>query len=442
MPLNIPYPHPTKSFWLDDIPLLESSVPIPDETDVVIIGSGISGASAAYHLQKVDPALKVVVFEARDFSSGATGRNGGHLTPDSYRNFRSDELKHGLDQAILFRTFEKENVDAITSLNIECDLVPVRNVQPFEAVDDFENAKMDIERMRSIDPALVEGIEITPAKTSKPFIGSVSISAHSIYPAKLTWELLRRSNALLYNHAIVTKVDNSLVTFHRNEKIYTIKAKYVIHATNAYASSLLPQLEGSIIPTRGQMSIQSPRILDDSYSFHNGAEYMISRPEGMFLGGGRSPSRGLEQYETNDGEVNGQISIYLGKFLKKHFGSATKTTREWTGIMGFTKDGHPYIGQLNEHNFVSVGFGGHGMPRAFLSAKYLVDCMINGRSDVALPEAYKVSQKRLQSAIQPNPLQGLGGCRLEEWTEAQVWMAKVAVLTATLSMVYFISGFR
>lgn len=56
---NMVYPttKPTKSFWIEGAgsPLrdLRSSADLPKETDVVIIGSGYTGAASAYWLHKV-----------------------------------------------------------------------------------------------------------------------------------------------------------------------------------------------------------------------------------------------------------------------------------------------------------------------------------------------------------------------------------------------------
>jgi glycerol-3-phosphate dehydrogenase len=78
-----PFPSKTStlSFWrteLDDIDELRTSEDLPTECDVVIVGSGFSGASVAYHLlaDEPDPPFSVTMLEARQVCSGATGRNG------------------------------------------------------------------------------------------------------------------------------------------------------------------------------------------------------------------------------------------------------------------------------------------------------------------------------------------------------------------------------
>jgi len=74
--VSLPVEHPTKSFWLDTPganPLADegSKGPLSEKADVCIIGSGMTGSSAAWHISNLfkgasDP-LSVVVLEARKF---------------------------------------------------------------------------------------------------------------------------------------------------------------------------------------------------------------------------------------------------------------------------------------------------------------------------------------------------------------------------------------
>jgi ribulose 1,5-bisphosphate synthetase/thiazole synthase len=53
----IPSSNPTKSFWIEEASSalrdFRSTEDLPKETDVIIIGSGYTGASTAYWLNKV-----------------------------------------------------------------------------------------------------------------------------------------------------------------------------------------------------------------------------------------------------------------------------------------------------------------------------------------------------------------------------------------------------
>nr|WP_242050338.1 FAD-dependent oxidoreductase [Oculatella sp. FACHB-28] len=51
-------------------------------SEVVVIGGGISGVSAAYWLGQL--GVETVLLEGRGLAEGATGRNGGHLAPGSF----------------------------------------------------------------------------------------------------------------------------------------------------------------------------------------------------------------------------------------------------------------------------------------------------------------------------------------------------------------------
>jgi len=85
VPVTLPPSNPTKSYWQDppdEIADLRTTEDLPDHADVVIIGSGITGAAVAWELlqeqQSLDDAEKksMVMLEARQACSGATGRNG------------------------------------------------------------------------------------------------------------------------------------------------------------------------------------------------------------------------------------------------------------------------------------------------------------------------------------------------------------------------------
>jgi hypothetical protein len=101
---GIPDPkHTSEPFWLKTPhPQVakKQSKNLLEEADIVIIGSGITGASIAYnffehsgHLSSSEGNSRpsVVILEARDASSGATGRNGGHILEmvEEYLNFKS-----------------------------------------------------------------------------------------------------------------------------------------------------------------------------------------------------------------------------------------------------------------------------------------------------------------------------------------------------------------
>lgn len=82
IPVSLPRASPTTSYWQDPpdaIADLRTTEDLPESADIVIIGSGITGAAVAWNLLQnapVERKPKILMLEARQACSGATGRNG------------------------------------------------------------------------------------------------------------------------------------------------------------------------------------------------------------------------------------------------------------------------------------------------------------------------------------------------------------------------------
>ena len=81
IPVTLPKANSTTSYWQDppdaDIAEYCSAEFVPDIANTVIIGSGITGTSVAHELLETGGTTgKLVMLEARQACSGATGRNG------------------------------------------------------------------------------------------------------------------------------------------------------------------------------------------------------------------------------------------------------------------------------------------------------------------------------------------------------------------------------
>lgn len=90
--MTLPRDNPTQSYWQDppdDIADLRTTPDLPGTAEIVIIGSGITGAAVAWNLLQdgngsggsgvsdiSSTSRGVVMLEARQACSGATGRNG------------------------------------------------------------------------------------------------------------------------------------------------------------------------------------------------------------------------------------------------------------------------------------------------------------------------------------------------------------------------------
>ena len=203
----------------------------------------------------------------------------------------------------------------------------------------------------------------------------------------------------------------------------TVRARRVVLATNGYTAFLCPKFQGSIVPLRGQVTAHRPGSkmpkggLQATYSFvyGNGYEYMIPRPQGskwegdLIIGGGLVKARdeGVEEYgTTDDGSLNHKISKYLegttGRYFGHNWGEDSREGRirkEWTGIMGYSGDGFPFVGEVpgERELWVAASFQGHGMVLCWMCAIALVK-MMDGKEDGLewFPDVFRVSEKRLE----------------------------------------------
>jgi len=96
-PPPFPTAHSTSSFWRSStkpIDKYRSTELLPPNADIVIIGAGYSGAAIAHHVIEESERHNrcipsIVILEAREACSGATGRNGTLLKSNLHVTLKS-----------------------------------------------------------------------------------------------------------------------------------------------------------------------------------------------------------------------------------------------------------------------------------------------------------------------------------------------------------------
>ncbi|KAL1955551.1 hypothetical protein VTO42DRAFT_8430 [Malbranchea cinnamomea] len=456
IPVSLPRDSPTISYWQDppnEIADLRSTALLPDTADVVVIGSGISGASIAYNILHRAPRTRVVMLEARQACSGATGRNGGHTKGASYVYFAHNAETLGVEEAVKIAKLEYNNIKQTHAFarehNIPCDSNPCDTVDIIYDQQSWDDGIKAIEMMKKAmpgDPAshykLWSSKEAEERFLCKGAVGAISYEAGSISAYKLVIGILKLALHIglnLQTHTPVTKLrklnaDNNddaanggwwdVTTFRG-----TIRAPKVVLATNGYTAAIYPKLQGTIVPLRGQITAHRPGSnmpksgLTTTYSFvyGKGFDYMIPRPQGskwagdIVIGGGltKGAEEGLYQYgNTDDTTVEPDISKYLVSATENFFGKENwgqdhpdgRIRREWSGIMGYSADLHPLVGEMPGEKglYISASFQGHGMVLAFLCAQALISILFGDDEQTLhswFPRAYLVSEERIQKKM-------------------------------------------
>ncbi|CAZ82247.1 unnamed protein product [Tuber melanosporum] len=432
-----PVSNPTSSFWLSDPPpvFTHQSPTFPASADVVIIGSGITGTAAARTLLSNSPDLRVAMLDAREACSGATGRNGGHIKPNPWELFPALAAVLGREKARKVTEFRRGILDKMIAVADAEGVTGECQIRKVEAAD----VHFDAESWAAAKTCLVVYLEEFPEeignwrvyegeearqKFSTPHAkGIITGPAGALWPARLIHPILTR---LLSMHPTFTLDTSTTVTSITPPDSPTspyivhtprgdLKATHILHATNGYTANLLPGLTGALFPVRGTMTAQSPPTkchLHENrswqFSWDQGYDYLTTLPDRTIMfGGGLRQALKTEIGTVDDSIVELCTTIHLSGFLPA-IGLGTGVQKIWTGIMGFSGDMLPWIGEVPPEisgrqqgigkEWVAAGYTGDGMCVAWGAAEEVVARILGLEGGVGVIEEMDVTVERVESA--------------------------------------------
>jgi len=417
---------------------------VPSNINYLVIGSGLSGALTTWKLLEAGiEGKEIVILEAREAVSGASGRNAGHVRPDAFRGFGAYARVHGPEQAKKIIENEKlvlEKVDEfVKQHNIGCDfeLSTTFDVCLTDEFARYEAESFEAYRQAGGDVSHVrfyEGAEAREKTKVQSAVAAYEWPAGSSHPAKLTQWILSdviRRGVRLFTHCPATDIlphkgDVQGARWDVETPRGTIGAETVVHCTNAYSPYLLPELSTFVKPNRAQahsfvptFSLSGSNALESTmslrYSLHHFFSLIQRRGDGIVVFG---VSRGNPEWseETRQSIVSFDDSHYSQevaatsereyfKLFPEKEGTSTRhgegADHYWSGIIAMTPDSVPMVGAVDgkEGQWVCAGFNGHGMARIFTCAPGLVK-LIMGQpwQETGLPECFEYSTERLMTA--------------------------------------------
>lgn len=359
--------------------------------DIVIIGGGIAGMSAAYWLSKTEPDMNIAVVEKHCFGDGATGRNAGFITCGSVEHFNRLVENFGADKALEIWRFSEDNLRFLKEEIIQGQEEELL----FEHLGSFSLASTDKEfselkesaslmEKLNIEVEVLEEAAIQKRLGAEAFVGGIKyVKDASVHPLKLL-------------HAIKNKIEKEgrKVSFFENHEVYEITESgedklvktrggnftcpMVVMATNGYSPQIYSYFKDKIFPTRGQILATEPvpRFMEGPCYANFVLDYFRQLPTGeLVIGGFRQLQKDAETGYSD--EITDVIQEALEEFIRKHIPAVrqAKITHRWSGIMGFSADGQPIVGALPTDNQVAFlgGFTAHGLGLAFHAGKILSD---------------------------------------------------------------------
>ncbi len=388
-----------ESYWATYLPSINPPLKADQSIDVAVIGGGFTGLSAAWHIKKANPDLKVAIFEAKRVGNGASGRNGGLVLAQTYseggmsmgKNSKYHKEIYDITVASMKRLKELAESSGINPeyvLNGQCSgIFNSDNIMFFrEYATEARKLGMPIEFWEK---------EKAIEKLGSPgLLGAVyDPNGGMVNPGKLVAalkKLAEDAGVVIYESSpVMSYNEGATITLEifAAGKVFEVKAKSMIIAANAYAAATLDFLADDIEPCHTQVAVTARLTesqfnaigwkdniswYDDQYAgtdsdatFH----MIMTKDRRIVIGGGSVEYNNDESllYPGDLKKIEAQISKRLGELYPAIKGIRIEKT--WDGIICETKSKSERIGKTGKYKniYYALGYnGGQGVNVAFL----------------------------------------------------------------------------
>jgi glycine/D-amino acid oxidase-like deaminating enzyme len=364
-----------RSFWQATMPDLadRSGQPLPDSTDVVVIGGGYTGINAARELARRGVAVTLV--EAETLGFGASTRNGGIVHP-GYK-WGPGELVSRYGEAT-GRALYEETLEGYATVKrliadeaIDCDFREHGHLELAYApshVRDLEHARASLASM-GIETDLVPRERIREEIGSHAYFGALAVpNSGLLHPGRYFGGLVdaaERAGADLHEgvraRTVRRQADGRFVV---ETGRGAILARDVFVATNGYTDGAVPSLRRRIIPIGSYIIASEPlpeelarELSPKGRSFFDTKNFLyywhVSADRRMVFGGRASfmPTsieRTAAILHRGLLEVHPQLAGYRIEYA-------------WGGNVGFTFDRMPHVGRTAQGVAYAMGCCGTGV---------------------------------------------------------------------------------
>ncbi|WP_027351265.1 NAD(P)/FAD-dependent oxidoreductase [Halotalea alkalilenta] len=370
----------TRRVTLAPTPVLEGF----RRADVCVIGGGITGCSTALHL--AERGLDVVLLEAQEIGHGASGRSGGQILTGLGTGIERVEGELGPDAARRIWEMSREAV-ALTERLIERHSIPCDYrkgyVHAANRPRHVRHQRDWIERMASrydyhgldwLDRDQLRAHVVTDA-----YLGGVfDHDAGHLHPLDYTLGLARaaqRAGASLHTGNRVAEIDAGeggrlRVSGRRG----IVEAEFVVQATNAYFSGLVPELDAKLMPVDNYIvataplseaqvaaSLPSDAAVSDARFV---LDYYRLCADRRLLFGGQVSYTGRQPFA---------LDLRIKRRIKRLFPALAGLDIDYRsgGKVAITLDRAPHFGRHGDKLYFAQGYSGHGMALAGLAGQLI-----------------------------------------------------------------------
>ncbi|MGW6403599.1 NAD(P)/FAD-dependent oxidoreductase [Streptomyces sp. NPDC055134] len=384
----------------------EPNAQIPDEIqDFVVVGGGLTGLWAAYHAALAHPTAKITVLEAEEVGYGASGRNGGWLSPLIPGNravYAKAARKRGQDGAAAvaafqramdgavddtLRVLEQEGIQADQQrgghLRVATTPAAMKRLELTHAADLANGYRADDLELLDVD-AVKKRIAISPALG-----GLLTRTTARVDPAKLVHglaDVVTAKGVRILEHTRATRIESGAVTTSRG----TVRGTTILTCLEAYSGQVDSDVRAlgarEVIPVNSSMVVtnQLPDHVWEQIGWQ-GREclgdaahtfvYAQRTEDGRIAIGGRGTPYAFNSGTPGQGCVDARTVQTLSERLQLFFPDVRFTIEHaWRGAIGVTRDWCAGV-TFDPATRIGVvrGFAGHGVTATHLAARTLLD---------------------------------------------------------------------
>jgi glycine/D-amino acid oxidase-like deaminating enzyme len=348
-----------------------------DHADVIVVGSGLVGLSAALYLKRRQPQLKVTVLERGFLPSGASTKNAGFACFGTLSEQMAYLKKSSEEEVLRLADYRWRGLQRLRE-NLGDAEIDFHQYGGYELFMDGEAARSAeaLDHLTYFNNLLKQAIgsadiyAVADAKIAEFGFKGISRMIYNpfegqIHTGKMMRALLSRvydEGVLVLNNCSVNGLETLGGTVRLNTSHGDFKAGKVILATNAFAGQLYPDLD--VIPGRGQVLVTKPVAglkLKGTYHFNEGYYYFRNIDGRVLFGGGRNID--FKKEETVDFGHTEAVKNQLVRYLNEVILPARPFEIDywWSGIMGFGNDISPIIREVRPNIFCAVRCNGMGV---------------------------------------------------------------------------------